>query len=130
VNSRDAQCDELCSAIQVRLDRFAKTISEGNTTDPDGIVTVGRFRRTLAWFIYRKPGGRVALGVQYGHLRSHTTDGYGSRVASGLRDVFPMEEVLARVDFLEEAYARLHDGERVTGPASRRYTEALQLFDR
>ena len=98
--------------------------------DPDGMVTVGRFRRSLAWFIYRKPGGRVALGVQYGHLRGHTTDGYGSRVASGLRDVFPMEEALARVDYLEEAYDRLQDGERVTGPASRRYTEALHVFDR
>jgi hypothetical protein len=86
--------------------------------------------RTLAWFIYRKPGGRVALGVQYGHLCGHTTDGYGSRVASGLRDVFPMEETLARVEYLEEAYARLQDGERVTGPASRRYTDALHLFDR
>ena len=46
---------------------------------PRGNVTTSRFRRTLAWFIYRKPGGRIALGVQYGHLRGHTTDGYGSR---------------------------------------------------
>ena len=93
-------------------------------------MTVKRFRRTLAWFIYRKPGGRVALGVQYGHLRGYTTDGYGSRVASGLRDVFPMEEALARADYLEDAHQRLENGEQVSGPAARRYTEAVDLFDR
>jgi hypothetical protein len=32
VNNRDARSDELCSAIEVRLDRFAKTMSDGNTT--------------------------------------------------------------------------------------------------
>lgn len=98
--------------------------------DPEEAVTVKRFRRTLAWFIYRKPGGRVALGVQYGHLRGYTTDGYGSRVASGLRDVFPMEEALARADYLEDAHQRLENGEQVSGPAAGRYTQALHLFDR
>ena len=96
--------------------------------DPEGRVAVQRFRRTLAWFIYRKPGGRIALGVQYGHLRGYTTDGYGSRVASGLRDVFPMEEALARAEYLEDACSRLDDGEEVTGPAAGRYTEALRLY--
>lgn len=98
--------------------------------DPEAAVTVKRFRRTLAWFIYRKPGGRVALGVQYGHLRGYTTDGYGSRVASGLRDVFPMEEALARADYLEDAHQRLENGEQVSGPAADRYTQAIHLFDR
>ncbi|MFB8776302.1 hypothetical protein [Streptomyces broussonetiae] len=35
--------------------------------DPDGAVALRRFRRTIAWFIYRQPGGRIALAVQYGH---------------------------------------------------------------
>ncbi|GAS95709.1 putative uncharacterized protein [Mycolicibacterium canariasense] len=103
---------------------------EAIPADPEGSVTVKRFRRTLAWFIYRKPGGRVALGVQYGHLRGYTTDGYGSRVASGLRDVFPMEEALARADYLEDAHQRLENGEQVSGPAAGRYTQAIHLFER
>lgn len=103
---------------------------EAIPADPEESVTVTRFRRTLAWFIYRKPGGRVALGVQYGHLRGYTTDGYGSRVASGLRDVFPMEEALARADYLEDAHQRLENGEQVSGPAADRYTQAIRLFDR
>lgn len=96
--------------------------------DPDGAVTVRRFRRTLAWFVYRRPGGRIALGVQYGHLRGHTTDAYGSRVSSGLRDVFPMEEALASAEYLESAYQRLQDGERATGPAAKRYVDGIQLY--
>lgn len=110
----------------VRLERPHEVIP----ADPEEAVTVRRFRRTLAWFIYRKPGGRVALGVQYGHLRGYTTDGYGSRVASGLRDVFPMEEALARADYLEDAHQRLENGEEVSGPAADRYTQAVHLFGR
>ncbi|CPV54808.1 hypothetical protein [Mycobacteroides abscessus] len=110
----------------VRLERTHEVIP----ADPEEAVTVKRFRRTLAWFIYRKPGGRVALGVQYGHLRGYTTDGYGSRVASGLRDVFPMEEALARADYLEDAHQRLENGEQVSGPAADRYTQGIHLFDR
>jgi len=87
-------------------------------------------RRTLAWFIYRQPGGRIALGIQYGHLRGHSTDGYGSRVASGLRDVFPIEEALAAAEYLEAAATRLDAGESVTGPAAQRYRDGVRLYHR
>lgn len=113
-----------CNQHADRLNRGHEAIPQ----DSEGPVTIRRFRRTLAWFVYRKPGGRIALGVQYGHLRGHTTDAYGSRVSSGLRDVFPMEEALASAEFLEGAYQRLQDGERVTGPAAKRYAEGIQLY--
>jgi hypothetical protein len=35
-----------------------------------------RFRRTLAWFIARKPRGVVAAAIQYGHLKVQMTVGY------------------------------------------------------
>jgi hypothetical protein len=114
-----------CNQQAERLERAHESIPE----DSEGQVTERRFRRTLAWFVYRKPGGRIALGVQYGHLRGHTTDGYGSRVSSGLRDVFPMEEALAAAEFLQGAYDRLEAGEAVTGPAAKRYTEGIQLYN-
>ncbi|MBT2401471.1 hypothetical protein [Streptomyces sp. ISL-100] len=44
--------------------------------DPDGAVTLVRFRRSVAWFIYHRPGGRVALGVQYGHVESAMGESY------------------------------------------------------
>lgn len=96
--------------------------------DPGGLVNLNRLRRTLAWFIYRQPGGRVALGIQYNHVKFGTTDGYGSRTSTGLRGIFPMEEVLALVDGLNDAADRLVDGEHVSGPAAARYLGGIREF--
>lgn len=96
--------------------------------DPDGPVNLRRLRRTLAWFIYRRPGGRVALGVQYGHLHAATTDGYGGRVSSGLRGVFPMEEALAVSDTLHRAAEHLEEHPHVSGPAAARYRAAVDEY--
>lgn len=125
---RDRTAD-LISWCNAKAAEFGRT-HESIPADPDGQVVVKRFRRTLAWFIYRRPGGRIALGIQYGHLRGHSTDGYGSRVASGLRDVFPMEEALAAAEYLEAAATRLDDGESVTGPAAQRYLDGVRLYHR
>lgn len=124
IRDRTADLISWCNAKADELGRPHESIP----ADPDGPVIVKRFRRTLAWFIYRRPGGRIALGVQYGHLRGHTTDGYGSRVVSGLRDVFPMEEALAAAEYLEAADKRLDDGETVTGPAAQRYQDGVRLY--
>ena len=126
IRDRTADLISWCNAKAEKFDRPHESIP----ADPDGPVVVKRFRRTLAWFIYRQPGGRIALGIQYGHLRGHSTDGYGSRVASGLRDVFPMEEALAAAEYLEAAAARLDDGESVTGPAAQRYRDGVRLYHR
>ncbi|XVA03262.1 hypothetical protein ACQ86I_05770 [Prescottella equi] len=125
---RDRTAD-LISWCNAKAEEFGRA-HESIPTDPDGPVVLKRFRRTLAWFIYRQPGGRIALGIQYGHLRGHSTDGYGSRVASGLRDVFPMEEALAAAEYLEAAATRLDDGESVTGPAAERYRDGVRLYHR
>ena len=124
IRDRIQELIDWCNQQAERLGR----VHEGIPEDCEGPVIPRRFRRTLAWFVYRKPGGRIALGVQYGHLRGHTTDGYGSRVSSGLRDVFPMEEALAASEFLTASHTRLRDGEHVTGPAAKRYTEGIQLY--
>lgn len=101
---------------------------EAIPSDPDGKIVPGRLRRTLAWFIYRVPGGRIALGLQYGHVRGYTSDGYGSRVASGLRDVFPMEEALAAAETLQNAAQRLDEGEHVSGPAADRFISGVRAY--
>lgn len=97
--------------------------------DHAGLVNLTRFRRTLAWFIYRQPDGRVALGIQYGHVKSLTSDGYGSRASAGLRGIFPMEEALALIDGLNDAAERRDAGEKVSGPAASRYTDGVRQFN-
>lgn len=96
--------------------------------DPEGPISMRRLRRTLAWFIYRRPRGRVALGIQYGHLHAATTDGYGTRVSAGLRDLFPMEEALALSDTLSDAAQQLQSQPTVSGPAADRYKAAAQKY--
>lgn len=102
--------------------------------DPHGPVHVNRFRRTLAWHIARLPGGRVALAVQYGHLRASTiTDGYAGRARDGLRRILDIETARAMADYLDTVADRLHRGEHVSGPAARRLisaaTEARNRFE-
>lgn len=114
-----------CNARATSTGRAQETIPE----DAAGDLTLRRFRRTLAWFIYRLPGGRVALGVQYGHLHSYTTDGYGSRVSAGLRDLFPMEEAFSVADSLQRAVDESEQGEaQASGPAAQRYVRGVREF--
>ena len=93
--------------------------------DPHGPGHVNRFRRTLAWHIARLPGGRIALALQYGHLRASTvTDGYIGRARNGLRRILDIETARAMADYLATVADRLHHGEHVSGPAARRLISA------
>ncbi len=114
------------NACAADLDRTAEVIPP----DPEGHVNLRRLRRTLAWFIYRKPRGRVALGVQYGHLHAATTDGYGGRTSAGLRDLFPMEEAFSLSDTLHQAAEHLDTNPNVSGPAADRYRHAAAEYRR
>lgn len=113
-----------CNQRATELERPNDLIPE----DPDGPINLRRLRRTLAWFIYRRPGGRVALGVQYGHLHAATTDGYGGRVSAGLRDLFPLEEAFAVSDSLHRAFEHLQEHPQVSGPAAARYRAAASEY--
>jgi hypothetical protein len=39
-------------------------------------LTTVQFRRTLAWFIARRPGGVIAGAIQYRHQRVQMFEGY------------------------------------------------------
>lgn len=128
---RDSLVNRLLSRYVDQVNDLADALDrphERVPADPDGNITLGRFRRTLAWFIYRRPAGRIALGVQYGHLQGFTSDGYGSRVSNGLRDVFPMEEAYAIADTLNDAADRLEAGEHVSGPAADRFIAGVSEY--
>ncbi|MFF5781793.1 hypothetical protein ACFY7Y_33370 [Streptomyces virginiae] len=97
-------------------------------TDPDGDVTLRRFRRTVAWFIYRQPGGRIALGLQYGHVGASLAESYGGRTTADMLDVLDFEQGIAMADALAEASERIQAGETVSGPAADRYRAAAAQY--
>jgi integrase len=100
------------------------------TIPPDlaGPVTMRRFRRTVAWFIYRQPGGRIALGLQYGHVGRTLAAASGGRTQQDMLEVLDFERQLALADTLTEASDRLTTGEGVSGPAADRYVAAAHEF--
>ena len=94
--------------------------------DPDGPVTLGRFRRTIAWHIARLPGGTVALAIQYGHLRTLTSEGYSGRSRHGLRDLLDLETARAMASYLQDVSDSLDSGGGISGPAARRLADAAR----
>lgn len=95
----------------------------------DGIPTTdfrlngSQLRRTLAWFICRRPRGLVAAAIQYGHVHVQITQGYGGNYASGFPDEMSFERWLARLDELDHADRALKAGAHVSGPAAHTYRE-------
>ncbi|WP_330452233.1 MULTISPECIES: integrase [unclassified Streptomyces] len=92
--------------------------------DPHGNLGTGRFRRTLAWHIARRPGGLVALAIQYGHMRTSVSVGYASRSRDGIHDLLDVETARATIDTVAGLHADLEDGAGVSGPAARRAIDA------
>lgn len=92
--------------------------------DPHGSIGMSRFRRSLAWHIARRPGGLVALAIQYGHMRTvldaRASSGYGSRSRSGIHSVLDVETALAAADTAAHLRDRIAAGEKFSGPAARR----------
>ncbi|MEU9565535.1 hypothetical protein AB0D16_26505 [Streptomyces sp. NPDC048161] len=96
--------------------------------DPEGAITLRRFRRTIAWFIVRRPSGRIALGIQYGHVTASLADGYGGRSTMDMLQILDLEQALATAEILAAAAERLTVGEGVSGPAVGRYLAAANEF--
>jgi hypothetical protein len=94
--------------------------------DPHGHIGTARFRRTLAWHIARRPGGLVALAIQYGHLRTLVSEGYSSRQRDGVHQLLDLETARAVAEHLSEVNDALHHGEGVSGPAARRLIHAAR----
>ncbi|MFF2147211.1 hypothetical protein [Kitasatospora sp. NPDC058190] len=92
-------------------------------------VPTSQFRRTLAWFIARRPGGVIAGALQYRHLRVQMFEGYAGTSDSGFRDEVESEEAIARGEKLGDL---ITSGEfhRLTGPATAEAESRLAEFER
>ena len=102
----------------------------------DGIPTVnGRmfrlmtshFRRTLAWFIARRPGGTIAGALQYRHHGIQIFEGYAGTSDSGFRAEVESEQALARGEHYL-AMVDAHEHTELTGPAAIEAARRLEGF--
>ncbi|WP_307072175.1 hypothetical protein [Streptomyces canus] len=105
---------------------------------PDGIplergrlprLTTRQFRRTLAWFIARRPGGAIAGALQYRHQCIQMFEGYAGTSDSGFRDEVEAEQALARGQLLAEMGAD-EDRPTLSGPAGAEAEARLAEFAR
>lgn len=108
------------SGLATKLGRPHETVP----ADPNGAIGTERFRRTLAWHIARRPGGLVALAIQYGHLRTAISGGYASRSRDGVHDLLDIETARATADTLATLHDDLAEGVGISGPAARRAIHA------
>lgn len=112
-----------------RIEAFISWINTYTTTtdgepaippDPHGAIGTSRFRRTLAWHIARRPGGLVALAVQYGHMRTLVSEGYAARQRGGIHELLDLESARAAAEHLADIHDRFQQGEGISGPAAQR----------
>jgi hypothetical protein len=93
--------------------------AEAIPPDPAGAVGTRRFRRSLAWHIARRPGGLIALAIQYGHLRTLVSSGYANRGRDGIHQLLDVETALAVADTVANLREDLHTSGGLSGPAAR-----------
>jgi hypothetical protein len=79
-------------------------------------LTTRQFRRTLAWFIARRPGGSIAGAIAYRHQAIQMFEGYAGTSDSGFRAEVESEQALARGEHLLAMIDR-HEHTALTGPA-------------
>lgn len=102
----------------------------------DGIPPVGgrpwqlansQFRRTLAWFIARRPGGVIAGALAYRHHCVQVFEGYAGTSESGFRAEVESEQALARGQHLM-ASVDAHQHTQLAGPAAGEAARRLEEF--
>ncbi|MDT4993383.1 MAG: hypothetical protein QOH97_3275, partial [Actinoplanes sp.] len=86
-----------------------------------------QFRRTLAWFIARRPGGSIAGAIQYRHLSIQMFEGYAGTSDSGFRAEVESEQALSRGEHLL-AMIDAHEHENLAGPAAVEAERRLTAF--
>ncbi len=92
-------------------------------------LTTSQFRRTLAWFIARRPGGVIAGAIAYRHHRAQVFEGYAGTSRSGFRAEVEAEEALERGERLL-AMVEGYEHQQLVGPAAQEAKARLEEFGR
>lgn len=99
-------------------------------SDPEGAVTLKRFRRTLAWFLRHRPSGDVTIAIQYQHVGVAMGEGYAGTKASGMPDLLLEEDWNHRRKTVEDLSDLLSSGQGIGGPAAGHAVEATRRLPR
>lgn len=94
--------------------------------DPDGDITLSRFRRTLSWFLANRPGGDITLAIQYQHLRTAMGSGYAGTQRGHLNDLLLEDDWSHRRETIEQLGIMLHAGDGVYGVSAARALMAVE----
>ncbi|WP_194908949.1 hypothetical protein [Catenulispora rubra] len=90
-------------------------------------LTTSQFRRTLAWFIARRPGGVIAGALAYRHHSIQMFEGYAGTSDSGFRAEVEAEQAITRgAVYMEMIEA--HDHLDLAGPSAAEAAERLKDF--
>ncbi|GAA2882034.1 site-specific integrase [Streptomyces mexicanus] len=90
--------------------------------DPVKHLHASRFRRTLAYFIVRRPRGLIAAALQYGHLKTKVTLNYAANDDDSWLDDLAVERLEMVLEQSEDDWTRLEEEhEHVSGPAAAEY---------
>ncbi|MDY0909511.1 hypothetical protein [Microbacterium sp. CFBP9034] len=92
-------------------------------------LSTRQFRRTLAWYIARKPGGSIAGAIAYRHHSIQMFEGYAGTSDSGFRAEVEAEQALTRGEDLLAAIDR-NEHTNLTGPAAQEAEQRLQKMGR
>ncbi|MFJ8787320.1 hypothetical protein [Streptomyces sp. NPDC102476] len=125
-------------ATNARLNRFTAWINDychrHRRTDTVPLIdgrpwhlTNRQFRRTLAWYIARRPGGVIAGALAYRHHCIQIFEGYAGTSDSGFRAEVESEQALARGEHLMTAIDA-HEHTTLTGPAADEAARRLKAF--
>jgi hypothetical protein len=87
-----------------------------------------QFRRTLAWFIARRPGGSIAGAIAYRHMSIQMFEGYAGTSDSGFRAEVESEQALARGEQLLAMIDR-QEHTNLAGPAAAEAGRRLAQLD-
>ncbi|GAA3339474.1 hypothetical protein GCM10020358_23400 [Amorphoplanes nipponensis] len=128
------------SSTNQNLNGFADWINEYCSTHglPDRIplvrkarwrLSTSQFRRTLAWFIARRPGGAIAGTIQYRHHSIQMFEGYAGTSDAGFRAEVEAEQTLERGERLL-TMTEGHQHHDLRGPAAEEAASRLANFER
>ncbi|AXB45274.1 hypothetical protein A4R43_24540 [Amycolatopsis albispora] len=123
----NAQLGELVRWINDYCARHGRTDSIPLINGQRWRLSTRQFRRTLAWFIARRPGGSIAGAIQYRHLSVQMFEGYAGTSDSGFRAEVESEQALARGEHLL-AMIDGHEHTTLAGPAAEEARRRLDGF--